>query len=95
MARPEGRTARRQERKIAALLPCLSAFLLACLSATAASAGPQAHSQEPSFRSGSAELVVLPVVVTDKQGRFISDLNQDQFAVFDNGRRVPIDFFTN
>src|SRR5205823_3540080 len=42
-----------------------------------------------------AELVVLPVVVTDKQGKFISDLNKEQFAVFDNGRRVPIDFFTN
>src|SRR5262249_30472128 len=51
--------------------------------------------QEPSFRSGSSELVVLPVVVTDKQGRFISDLTTDQFAIFDNGRRVPIELFTN
>ena len=51
--------------------------------------------QEPSFRSGSSDLVVLPVVVTDKQGRYISDLPSDRFVVYDNGRRVPIDLFTN
>ena len=51
--------------------------------------------QEPSFKSGSSELVVLPVVVTDKQGRYISDLPSAQFAVYDNGRRVPIELFTN
>jgi Ca-activated chloride channel family protein len=51
--------------------------------------------QEPSFRSGSSELVVLPVVVTDKQGRYISDVPDAQFTVFDNGRRVPIELFSN
>jgi Ca-activated chloride channel homolog len=51
--------------------------------------------QEPAFRSGSSDLVVLPVVVTDKQGRYISDLPSDRFVVYDNGRRVPIDLFTN
>jgi len=50
--------------------------------------------QAPPFRSSSSELVVLPVVVTDKQGRFISDLSIGEFAVFDNGRRVPIELFT-
>jgi VWFA-related protein len=51
--------------------------------------------QEPSFRSGSSELVVLPVIVTDKQGRYIGDLPRDRFAVFDNGRRVSIELFSN
>jgi Ca-activated chloride channel homolog len=51
--------------------------------------------QEPAFRSGSSELVVLPVIVTDKQGRYIADLPSDRFVVYDNGRRVPIDFFSN
>jgi len=82
MERQGGSTAARQEFWI-------SALLLFCFSALPAKA------QEPSFKSGSAELVVLPVVVTDKQGKFISDLTTDQFAVFDNGRRVPIEFFTN
>jgi VWFA-related protein len=54
-----------------------------------------AAAQEPAFRAGSAELVVLPVIVTDKQGRYISDLTNGQFTVFDNGRRVAIDLFTN
>jgi len=49
----------------------------------------------PSFRSTSSELVVLPVVVTDKQNRYVSDLAREQFVVFDNGRKVPIEFFTN
>jgi VWFA-related protein len=76
-------------RWIPAFLPWIPAVLLFCLPALPASA------QEPSFKSGSAELVVLPVVVTDKQGKFVSDLTTEQFAVFDNGRRVPIEFFTN
>jgi VWFA-related protein len=51
--------------------------------------------QEPSFKTGSSELVVLPVVVTDKQGRYVSDLPSGNFLVSDNGRRVPIELFTN
>ena len=38
---------------------------------------------------------MLPVVVADKQGRYVSDLPADKFSVFDNGRRVPIELFTN
>ena len=55
----------------------------------------RSSAQEPVFRSGSSELVVLPVVVTDKQGRYVSDLPGAQFTVFDNGRPVPIELFTN
>ncbi len=98
MDRQEGRKAGEQKFTAArhgsrgsrpAFLPWISAFLLffPALPATA--------QDQPSFKSSSAELVVLPVVVTDKQGKFISDLTTDQFAVFDNGRRVPIEFFTN
>jgi VWFA-related protein len=54
-----------------------------------------AAAQEPSFRTGAAELVVLPVVVTDKQGRYVGDLDREHFTVFDNGRRMPIDIFSN
>jgi len=65
--------------------PALSALL----------ALPALQAQDASFRTGSSELVVLPVVVTDKQGRYISNLDRDRFSVFDNGRRVPIEIFTN
>jgi VWFA-related protein len=54
-----------------------------------------AAAQEPSFRSGSSELVVLPVVITDRQGKYISDVARERFAVYDNGRPVPIELFTN
>lgn len=54
-----------------------------------------AEPQEASFKSGASELVVLPVVVSDKQGRYISDLPIDKFIVYDNGRRVPVELFTN
>jgi Ca-activated chloride channel homolog len=88
MARREDRRRRRAGYRSAYLLG-VAVFLLVGLPARRAAA------QEPAFRSTSSELVVLPVVVTDKQGKFISDLTTDQFAVFDNGRRVPIEFFTN
>jgi len=57
---------------------------------------PAAPAQDPPrFRSTSSELVVLPVVVTDKQNRYVSDLAREQFVVFDNGRKVSVEFFTN
>src|SRR5436853_6409989 len=80
----------RQEGSAAALVPWVAALLLFCLPTSTAQA-----QEPPAFKSGSTELVVLPVVVTDKEGKFISDLTTDQFAIFDNGRRVPIEFFTN
>lgn len=54
-----------------------------------------ASAQEPSFRSTSSELVVLPVVVMDKEGRFVPELDREQFTIFDNGRAVPVELFTN
>ena len=53
-----------------------------------------AQEQVP-FRSTASELVVLPVIVTERGDRYVSDLSQDQFVVYDNGRRVPIDLFSN
>jgi VWFA-related protein len=52
--------------------------------------------QEPAqFRSTASELVVLPVYVTDRSDHYVGGLAQDQFSVFDNGRRVAIDFFSS
>jgi len=49
----------------------------------------------PRFRSGSTELVVLPVAVTDRKGHFITDLPRDRFTVYDNGRRQEMSLFTS
>src|SRR5438067_9046779 len=51
--------------------------------------------QEAAFRSVSSELVVLPVVVTDKQSRYVAELGRERFIVYDNGRRVPVELFSN
>src|SRR4029079_3274833 len=56
---------------------------------------PALHAQEASFRGASSELVVLPVIVKDKQGRYVSDRQKERFIVYDNARRMSIDLFTN
>jgi VWFA-related protein len=45
--------------------------------------------------SVETNLVVLPVTVMDKHGAVVSGLGAEQFTVYDNGQRQPIDFFTN
>src|SRR4051812_27513262 len=97
----EGRMAGRQNGQVGrqrgsdAFMPFLLALpaFLAFLAAVLPSGLLRA--QQPVFHSTSSELVVLPVVVTDKQGRYVSDLATQNFAVFDNGRRVPIELFSN
>ena len=54
-----------------------------------------AQDQSPSFLASSSELVVLPVIVVDKRGGFVTDLGRERFAVYDNGRRREISLFTN
>ena len=34
-------------------------------------------------------------MVTDKDGRFVSELARERFTVFDNGRPVPVELFSN
>jgi Ca-activated chloride channel homolog len=73
----------------------IATALLSVFSFPALPALPALAAQEPSFRAVSSELVVLPVVVRDKQGRYISDLRKERFVVYDNTRRMPIELFTN
>jgi len=55
----------------------------------------QQPSDRPSFVSGASELVVLPVTVTDRQGRLVSDLPQERFLVFDQGRQQDVVLFSS
>ena len=61
----------------------------------ALSRAQQAPAHQPSFRSTSTELVVLPVIVTDNRGGFIADLPRERFTVFDNGRPQEVALFTS
>jgi Ca-activated chloride channel homolog len=56
---------------------------------------PQTQTDAPRFRSASTELVVLPVVVTDRNGQFVADLPRERFVVYDNGRAQQPTLFTN
>jgi Ca-activated chloride channel homolog len=52
--------------------------------------------QEPlHFRGASSELVVLSATVLDKDGGFLDDVERDRFAIFDEGKRQPIDLFSH
>src|SRR5215467_13017590 len=49
----------------------------------------------PDFRVDARDLVVLPVTVTDRDGRFLPGLPNDSFTVLDNGRPQPVVLFTS
>lgn len=38
--------------------------------------------------------VIVPITVTDEKGRFVSDLDQKDFAIYDEGKEQQIQFFT-
>src|SRR5579863_1676714 len=38
--------------------------------------------------------VIVPITVTDDKGRFVSDLDQKDFHIFDEGKPQQIQFFT-
>lgn len=61
----------------------------------AAVAGAQSQKPEvPSFsESVGAEYVMLPVVVTDKKGRFAEGLRKEDFVLHVGNTRVPFDTF--
>jgi Ca-activated chloride channel homolog len=50
------------------------------------------HADVPQFRSGVA-LVPVTVTVTDRQGRYITDLRADEFSLSDNGVPARAELF--
>jgi Ca-activated chloride channel family protein len=64
-----------------------AACLLAVLGATALSAQPQR------FRGG-VELVSLNVTVTDAAGKYVTDLTEPDFEVYEDGARQALTFFS-
>jgi Ca-activated chloride channel family protein len=60
--------------------------------ATGQSTAPQ--QQEPAPIVVRVNEVIVPVTVTDEKGRFVSDLDQKDFKIFDQGIEQKIEFFT-
>ena len=67
----------------------LSGFLAASALAVVGAAG-----QQPTFR-GTGDAVRVFVPVTDRDGRLVTNLTQDQFEVRDEGKPQPITIFDN
>ncbi len=55
--------------------------------------GSAAQNPPPSIKVQVNE-VIVPVTVTDDKGRFVSDLDQKDFHIFDEGKEQQIQFFT-
>src|SRR5688572_31288285 len=64
-------------------------LMLALLSSTVMT---PAAGQQPVFRA-ETELVTFGVTVTDRRGRFLTDLTQDDFEIVEDGRKQTITYF--
>jgi Ca-activated chloride channel family protein len=71
------------------LVTCIGAAGLFAQSDQSGEAGRQA----PSPIRVQVNEVIVPVTVTDQQGRFVSDLTQNDFKVFDQGVEQKIEYF--
>jgi Ca-activated chloride channel family protein len=71
----------------------LSSLLLLCWLASAQSKPPATPpGEEPTFTSDT-NWVILPVSVSDKNGKLVTNLQQSSFKVFENGIEQPIKLF--
>jgi hypothetical protein len=73
-------------------------FAVLCCTAVAQNAptelkNPPTSEQRPTFQSG-VNLVLVPVIVRNKQGQAIGDLSKDDFQIFDKGKRQAIVSFS-
>ena len=83
-------------RTLAAVLPAVGASLAGVWllgTWTGAGAAQPPDVQPPSFRSG-IDIVSLSVTVTDRDSRFVTDLEQADFQVYEDGVQQEVTFFT-
>jgi VWFA-related protein len=77
-----------------------SFLIIAVVSSEFGSAAFTEPSQDPKKPTAddpvrlSAALVQVPAVVTDRSGKFVSDLARNEFTVSEDGKRQDISFFT-
>ena len=73
----------------------LSSLLIFCWIASAQSKqpAPTTTPNEPTTFTSETNWVILPVSVSDKNGKLVTDLQQKSFKVFENGIEQPIKLF--
>src|SRR5207253_1313131 len=69
-------------------------FLLVLIGTLFAQAPPKPAAPQQSSIKVQVNEVIVPVTVTDEKGRFVSDLDQKDFRIFDEGKEQHIQFFT-
>jgi VWFA-related protein len=75
----------------------LATFILSCITTLVASQEPQQGQGQPGgqvFKSGSKTVAVY-VTVSDGEGRLVPNLTQDDFEIYDNGKKQTITVFQN
>jgi len=72
----------------------VAALLAAQTSKPPAQAPPAKAEQEPANIKVDVNEVIVPVTVTNDKGKFVSDLDQKDFQIFDEGKEQNIRFFT-
>lgn len=79
---------------------CASLLMMAVASSEFVAAAFREPSQDPKKPTAeepvrlNASLVQVPAVVTDRSGKFVSDLARNEFTVSEDGKRQDISFFT-
>ena len=74
--------------------------IVVVLSLSAQSQAPPPKGAPPSAQNPPASIrvqvneVIVPVTVTDEKGRFVRDLDEKDFRIFDEGKEQKIQFFT-
>jgi Ca-activated chloride channel family protein len=71
----------------------VSAVMGLCGAVVSAQTTPPKPSPTPAFKSG-VDVVSLNVTVTDGLNHYVTDLEPEEFSVFEDGVKQPITFFT-
>jgi len=67
--------------------------ILLAVTLFAQSPAPANQPQPPTIKTQVTE-VIVPVTVTDEKGKFVTDLDQADFRIYDEGKEQQIRFFT-
>src|SRR5882762_2910649 len=67
--------------------------ILLALTLCAQTPAPANQPQPPSIKVQVNE-VIVPVTVTDEKGKFVTDLDKEDFRIYDEGKEQQIRFFT-
>jgi len=72
---------------------CLVVAATGAVVASSSAKATENKQEKPQVFRAGVELVSLNVTVTDSQGRYVTDLDQADFSVFEDGSKQELSFF--